>query len=191
MRFRLTLRVERDKGGILLPLNYQYELSSWIYHIINKSDNRFASWLHERGYCGEGKNFKLFTFSNLRVPDFRVEGDRLEIRSERAKLLVSFQPMELAEPLITGLFDRRTFTLGDRKSRVHFTVEAVEHCPEVEFDRKMAFHTLSPIFMDERVGSRKNPTRHLSPQDDSFEPLIHANLLAKYHAISGQLPPEH
>lgn len=189
MRFRLTLRVEREKGT-LLPLNYQYELSSWIYRLLNRSDSRFGAWLHERGYCGEGKNFKLFTFSHLQVPAFQVKGDRMDIRSERIGLVVSFYPMELAEPFVSGTFCGCSFVLGDRKSQIHFSVEAVERCPEVEFSRKMEFRALSPIFMDERRGRRKNPTRHLSPDDPAFGPLIHANLVEKYRAIHKCPPPE-
>ena len=133
MRFRLTLRVEREKGT-LLPLNYQYELSSWIYRLLNRSDSRFGAWLHESGYCGEGKNFKLFTFSHLQVPAFQVKGDRMDIRSERIGLVVSFYPMELAEPFVSGTFCGCSFVLGDRKSQIHFSVEAVERCRRAGFD---------------------------------------------------------
>ena len=40
MRFRLTLRL--DGRANVLPLNYQYELSSWIYAVLNKGDRFFT-----------------------------------------------------------------------------------------------------------------------------------------------------
>lgn len=189
MRFRLVLRVERDEG-MLLPLNYQYELSSWIYHVLNRNDGHFASWLHEQGYCAGSKSFKLFTFSHLQVPAYRIEGDRMEIRCDRIVLFVSFYPMGVDASFIAEAFRHCAFVLGDRKSRVKFFVEEVACCPEVEFTREMAFRALSPIFMDERVGKRKNPTRHVVPGDDIFETLLNTNLLDKYWVIHQQLPPE-
>ena len=188
MRFRLTLRLNGRAN--VLPLNYQYELSSWIYAVLNKGDRRLAAWLHEHGYRSRDKEFKLFTFSHLRVPSFRVEGDRMLVQSGRVELLVSFYPVEVAEPFISGLFKGCSFFLGDKKSGVDFLVESVERCPEVEFTRHMAFRTLSPLFMDERKKRMGAPTRHLSPEEPSFGHSLHTNLLAKYQAIHGQLPPD-
>jgi CRISPR/Cas system endoribonuclease Cas6 (RAMP superfamily) len=42
MRFRLNLAVDKDKNkDPILPINYQYELSSWISRTINHSDVDF------------------------------------------------------------------------------------------------------------------------------------------------------
>lgn len=41
MRFKLTLEVI-EKQKPLLPLNYQYELSSWIYKVIDQGDPLFS-----------------------------------------------------------------------------------------------------------------------------------------------------
>lgn len=76
MRFNLNLSLT-DRNRSVLPVNYQYELSSWIYKVINQSDPVFAKWLHDRGFSNDNKQFRLFTFSNLMVPQYEIAGDRL------------------------------------------------------------------------------------------------------------------
>jgi CRISPR-associated endoribonuclease Cas6 len=70
MRFKLTLKVNREVFGDILPLSYQYELSAAIYKILSKADAEYATWLHNNGFeLNPQKKFKLFTFSRLRIPD--------------------------------------------------------------------------------------------------------------------------
>jgi len=40
MRFKLTLSL-LNRNQNVLPVNYQYELSAWIYKVINQSDRDF------------------------------------------------------------------------------------------------------------------------------------------------------
>lgn len=49
MRFKLDIVVPINS---IIPINYQYELSSWIYHVIN-CDKEFADWLHNKGFTDE------------------------------------------------------------------------------------------------------------------------------------------
>lgn len=46
MRFKLTLKINREKYGDILPLSYQYEASSAIYRILSKADKEYSTWLH-------------------------------------------------------------------------------------------------------------------------------------------------
>lgn len=63
MRFRLEIEL---KDGIkLIPINYQWYLSSWIYHTLASSNKQFTEWLHSQGYPLGEKYFKRFTFSRL------------------------------------------------------------------------------------------------------------------------------
>jgi len=102
MRFRLTFELTDPKERIL-PLNYQYELSSWIYHALNSADPAFATWLHDKGYTDDRKQFKLFTFSNLVIPQRRIQADRLEIRSRDISMLISMLPDEMVSHFIRSV----------------------------------------------------------------------------------------
>lgn len=83
MRFKLTLRVNARKFGNRLPLNYQYEISAATYKIMSSADTSFSSWLHDNGFCLEnGKQFKLFTFSRIDAPTFRLlkQSNQMELK---------------------------------------------------------------------------------------------------------------
>lgn len=186
MRFELTLTVDREYGT-QLPCNYMYELCSVIYKILNEGDPEFTAWLHDKGFTNEKKAFKLFTFSNLLIPCFKIEEDRLNILCDEIRLLVSFYPIEAIDAFVIGLFKDRRIELGDWKSKVVFHVGAVKRLPEPEFKETMRFRTLSPVFMDEKTEEGR-PTRHLSPTDPQFAFLLNYNLLEKYRAFYKKEP---
>jgi len=180
MRFLLSLSVDQLNSQI--PINYQYELSAWIYKTVNEGNPEFADFLHNQGYVNKKKNFKLFCFSNLIVPKFKTELDRLVLACTQVKLMVSLYPIEALEPFIVGLFKNQAFTIGDKKSKAGFVVNSVEKMKEPEFCNQMSFKLLSPIHV-----IRKNPfdpskTDHLNPEHKDFEGNFFDNLISKYNA---------
>lgn len=115
MRFLLRLSLIQKEN--ILPLNYQYELSSSLYHIFNNGNTDFAKWLHTTGFNKNNKPFRLFTFSNLLITDYKIFDDRIKIFSDEVKLIVSLYPFEIVEPFVTGLFINNTIDLGDKNQR--------------------------------------------------------------------------
>lgn len=184
MRLRLVLKLV---DGVTLPCNYMYELSSGLYKILNEGDSDFTAWLHDCGFCKGQKAFKLFTFSNFYIPRFRINGDRLTILSDTVRLVVSFYPIEAIDAFVIGLFRNRRMEIGDRKSRVVFEVSTIERIPEPEFVSRMAFKTLSPVFVEEQFPDTGR-TVHLQPDDPKFVELLHLNLLDKYRAFYSREP---
>ena len=83
MRFKLIIEKFERKDNDLLPINYQYELASWIYKTIHYGNAEFADWLHKHGYMNDKKQFKLFTFSNLLINKIKLIKDRLQIKSNQ------------------------------------------------------------------------------------------------------------
>jgi len=65
MELKITLTLVK---GPYLPINYQYELSSWIYKVIERADSEYSNFLHNEGFQSDGKQFRMFTFSQV---DFR------------------------------------------------------------------------------------------------------------------------
>lgn len=185
MRFILTLE-NTDQG--LLPLNYQYELSAWIYKTLNYGNSEFADWLHREGYTNDYKQFKLFTFSNLMVPNFKINGDRMKIESREAELIVSFYPIDSLEYFVSGLFSNQTFSIGDKKSKASFTVKTVEKLPEPEFSTEMEFKSLSPILVSYKHSEKQKYARYMQPGDEQYGDLLIKNLAAKYHAFYAGAP---
>jgi CRISPR-associated endoribonuclease Cas6 len=178
MRLRLSLDVTGKNN--VLPINYQYELSSWIYKVLNFGDQDFTDWLHEKGFISDKKKFKLFTFSNLKVENHKVEGDRLILGNRKASVVVSFFPVEMFEPFVMGIFKERQFGLGDKHSVVDFVVSQVEKLPEPEFKDDMLFSSISPIHVAWR--NDEGRVEHLSPDHPRYEELLFGNLYSKYEA---------
>lgn len=187
MRFDLLLTVISKERGTVLPINYQYELSSWIYKVLNEGDPVFSEWLHENGYKTNDKPFKLFTFSNLIIPLYKVDNDRINILSDKITLIISFLPDEAIEPFILGLFKDRRLIVGDKKSQVAFEISQVTGLPPLSFERKMIFRTISPIFVDE-YDLQRDSSKHLSPEDKNYSNIIHNNLIEKYRAFYNKEP---
>ncbi|NOZ33836.1 MAG: CRISPR-associated endoribonuclease Cas6 [Chlorobi bacterium] len=176
MRLKLNLSVLSKHAEI--PVNYQYELSSWIYKTLNFGNPEFSDWLHSEGYLNENKQFKLFTFSRLLIPKYKINGNRLKILSDEISLIVSFLPDKAIETFVTGIFKHQKFGIGDKQSRAVFTIKSVERTPEPEFSNKMKYSCLSPVFIDKIIDG-KTHKKHLSPADDSFEELFSNNLISK------------
>jgi CRISPR-associated endoribonuclease Cas6 len=188
MRFRLNLEV--SGGNCALPINYQYELSSWIFHTIHSSDNEFARWLHNTGYTNQNRKFKLFTFSRLMPEKYSVSHDRLIIESQNIAVIVSFHVPEAVEHFITGLFRNQELKLGDRISSCYFRVQEIEKLPEVPFSSRMKFRAISPLVISHNTETEKY-ARYLSPEDVTYPELLYNNLISKYVALAGLNMPEY
>ena len=184
MRLKITLSV--NPRFHVLPLNYQYPVSSWIYQRIAAADKQFGDWLHNAGFQQKGKRYKLFTFSNIFVPKREIKGDRLHILSPTVSFQISFYADKTVEYFILGVFDRQEFEIGDKHSKAKFFVEKVEALPVPEFNNPSTFRCLSPICVAKplRKGN-KLISEYISPADPDFEQLFIKNLLNKYNAISG------
>ena len=124
MRFKLGLHLIGLQR--ILPINYQYELSSWIYQNIHYGNPEFSEWLHNHGYTHGSKQFRLFPFSNLSIEKYKISGDRIEIVGESCFLDLSFYTEEAVEPFIMGIFKNQEFSLGDKISQVKFHVSSIE-----------------------------------------------------------------
>ncbi|MBE9468523.1 MAG: CRISPR-associated endoribonuclease Cas6 [Bacteroidetes bacterium] len=178
MRFKLILSTINNKN--ILPLNYQYEISSCIYKIISNADKKFASWLHDSGYVDDSKKFKLFTFSNFKVPEYKINGDRMLILSHEIEMQISFLPAKSIEYFVTGLFKNQHFVIADQKSQVNFIVNRIETMKEPAFSNEMTFKSLSPICISHKNENCKYP-EYLQPKGEIYKKLFLKNLVEKYN----------
>lgn len=188
MRFKITLR--KNSRGNQLPASYQYELSAWIYSIIEKADELYSRFLHNQGYAStqNRKAFKLFSFSNLFIYPFKMEDGRIWIQGDKVHFFVSFYIEKTAESFIIGLFKDQHFRLGDKLSQVGFQVENIELVAIPTLGQTMTYQFLSPI-----VVARENADRQVSylmPTEAQFADFVKQNLLDKYLSIHSTLPAE-
>lgn len=185
MRFKLKLTIEKNVFGNSLPLNYQYELSSFVYSTIQRSDARYSSWLHENGFVINNKQFRLFTFSHFIVPRYRIDGDRLIIESPSIEWYIAFLPERSTEEFIRGLFSEQVFSIGDRQSKVRFRVAEIEMMPEPLFTADTVFTTFSPVCITRFLPESKK-VFYESPESEYASEAMLNNLKNKYAAFYGR-----
>jgi len=188
MRYKFILKLV-DPLRNTLPVNYQFELGSWFYSVINNPAGTFYGGLATAGYAMNGEPFRRFVFSHLMVPDRKIEADRLVIQSEQVGLIFSTIPDEALFPLVAENFHNTHFLLGDRISQVSFTVISVERLPDPEFTDKMTFKTLSPLHLTQKIPGRKNEL-FLSPESAEYQELFYENLLRKFRSLNGDNHPQ-
>ncbi len=182
MRIKLHLRT---KPQSILPFNYEYAVSAWIYKILSSADATFAEWLHDRGYNLENDNrkFKLFTYSKIRPATFRVIPRKgLLLGSGQAELTLSFWVDKAIQDFVVGLFMTQRLELKTKGGAISFNITNVELLSKPNFQSVMQFWTMTPIFMSKSTADRPQPI-HLSPDDAEYNTLIHRNLLGKVQAI--------
>ncbi len=182
MQFKITFQVQQP--GQLLPLSYQYELSSWIYKLIGSSDSEFGQFLHSKGYVSGNKRFKLFTFSNLYVPPrYEILGDRMKVYSHEISFVVSFLVEKAAQGMILGLFKEQQLQLGDRISQLGLVVKEVQALPPPEIKGAThKLHATSPILVSEPQLRKDGKLQHqyLHPADEQYAHFFFKNLKDKY-----------
>lgn len=184
MRFKLILSFDFKPFGNILPVNYQYELSGWIYHTIANGDAEYSEWLHKNGYTNDKKQFRMFTFSHLQIAKLRMDGDRLVLLSDQATLYLSFLPERATEEFIKGIFASQSFVLGDRHSQVQCSVQSIELVAPPKFEPVMTFQTLSPMVISGRL--ENGNVTYLSPEEPNTAQTLSDTLLAKYLAYYGK-----
>nr|WP_320000088.1 CRISPR-associated endoribonuclease Cas6 [uncultured Draconibacterium sp.] len=181
MRFELTLN--RTTKQRMLPMDYQYYISAWIYKVLKQADRDFAHFLHEKGYGqGETKLYKLFCFSRLEFgrPRLWKEKKLFEITAHNIYLQISFDVHEAASNFIKGLFMDQEFYLGDKFNGIDFKVMGIEALPEPVFNETMRYRLQTPWVVSIKTEAYKHP-QYLSPGDDRFNTLSVKHLVEKYN----------
>lgn len=188
MRFKLSLSLTNSQNT-KLPLSYQYELSSFIYKTIARGDKMYADWLHGNGFATNGKQFRLFSFSNFFVPQYAIDrkNERLVIQSDEISFDIAFLPERSTEEFVKGIFANQHFAIGDKISKVELLVKSIELLPEPDFSKPLIGKTLSPICITMKNAADK--LDYIPPEHPDYSKFIKNNLLTKYEAFFGTPPP--
>jgi len=188
MRLRLTLEHAPNQ---VLPINYQYLISSWIYRTLGNADAAFARELHERGYDFAGKRYKLFSFGALEPRWFDIDkrNSAFVLSKSPTQLELSFHVEEAVQHFVVGLFKDQKITLSSGRFRANFEISGVEMLPKPIFEDRMRFRAKTPICVSRNVEG-VNTADYLSPEEGGYVELMLGNLLRKKGALTPQLVGE-
>ena len=179
---RLKLTFNREGKNCMIPMDYQYYISAWIYKVLKQADKDFARFLHEQGYGKSAtKLYKLFCFSRLDFgrPKLWKEKKLFEISGHEITLQISFDVNDIAANFIKGLFMSQEFYLGDKFNGIDFKVVGVEVLPEPVFSETMHYKTITPWVVSFKTENDKHP-QYLSPDDEQFIALATKHITEKY-----------
>lgn len=182
MRFKVSLNVHPEEQGAILPVSYQYELTACIHRLMTADKDAMSAWLEANGLTYEdAKAVKLYSLSNLYVPRIYVEGDRLHVNVPRVQLWISFAHDNGTEEWVRHCLENRHIILGDRISRVAFSVGDISIVSPVVYEETMDYQAMSPIVV---TGMRpNNSVEFLDPQKPVFNQFMIESLIEKYEKL--------
>lgn len=181
MRFELTLN--RNAKQRMLPMDYQYYISAWVYKVLKHADKDFAQFLHEKGYGqSETKLYKLFCFSRLNIGSPRpwTEKKLFEVSVHEIRLQLSFDVNEAAANFIKGLFVMQEFYLGNKFNGIDLKVTGVATLPEPPFAETMRYRLQTPWVVSYKTETDAHP-QYLSPENINFCALAIKHLVEKHN----------
>jgi CRISPR-associated endoribonuclease Cas6 len=171
------------KNPFKLVVNYNHLLQSMLY---NSLDPEFASFLHDHGYEGGGRKFKLFSFSRL-LGKYQINEGRIEFESP-VKLVVTSPAEQFCHSLLNGLLTKDEVTIGQDLVRV----ESVKVEKPIVTKESMKLKLLSPAVAYSTLyradGSKY--TCYYQPGDAEFTRVAAENLRKKYSAFYTNEAPE-
>lgn len=185
MRLQLTLQ---HRSNQVLPINYQYLISSWIYRTLGNANPEFATWLHENGYERSGRKYKLFTFSSLRPRRYAINREAKTIILEQSptQIEITFHIDEAMQNFVMGLFQKQQFQLQSGTAfNAQFEVESIDLQAKPIFVPTMRFRLQSPLCIS-RNEEGKEHAQYLHPEQEGYTELLLQNLLRKQQAIQLQ-----
>lgn len=181
MRMKIVLQPIQTQ---IIEINYNYYLSSLIYHVLSWSSNDFSERLHSKGYSLGSRKFKLFCFSRLISTNYTIQESKLILR-DKVEWYISSPVDEFIVHLADGLLKEAKINIG----KGEFYISSVELLKKPEFKNEMYFRTLSPVTTNTvEVIDGKRKTMSCKVTDTKFVENIKNNLLRKYFLIQGSLP---
>jgi len=170
-------------GEVLLPWDYLDRLRGLFYHAMAWGRPKLARDVHDEGFSGGGKRYKLVTFSLLYPERYELTPEGIRTRG-RLRWWVSSPIEPLLEAVALGLLARPEVRLGANT----LYVEQIGVVLPPRFSEAMALVTLSPIFVStgERDAEGRFHKRFLSPEEPDFARVLADNLKRKSAAIYGE-----
>lgn len=181
MRIQFSLSCQK---GVIIPINYQSEISNWIFSVLSNAGAELTSWLQQRGFELSSRNYKLFTFSPLAIYPYEMDQVKQEFKllGNQVKLSVSFYLDASFEQQIVHLFRQMPLALGTVDgSPAHFEVKHWQIMPRPAFKETMQLKAISPISIT-TVDEGKAANLYLLPDHDNYDVSFFNHTVRRFKA---------
>jgi CRISPR-associated endoribonuclease Cas6 len=117
-------------------------------------NHRISSFIHNGGVSLDRKQYRMFTFSRLWIPQRVIEGSSIKIISKEIRFIFSTPSQVIWDAFYDGLLKTRTFFIGNAL----FRITAGEDRAQPYMGYRARFFTISPVAL-----SKKQTVRGISP----------------------------
>jgi len=183
---RLRLLFHTPENGFLLPLNYNYYLTSIIYDSLKRGSPEFSRFLHEKGYQDGFRSFKFFTYSQIRSEKREIRGDTIRFLSQ-IEWFISSPIDDFVLNFLNGVFETAGIKIGGR----NLPLQNAEVLEPPKFSDTMRFRCLSPITISRTDILGEEKTQHfIRPWEPDLSEKIAQNLVRKFRLLHGKDPSD-
>lgn len=167
MRIKINLR---SPSKVSVPLDYNYNVYQNICRVLYDYLEDEKPKLMTR----YKREMPAFTFSQLMIPERRIEPGFIEIRGNFLAIFVSSVDDELMEFLGKAINRKRSFHIFQNR----FPLKKIEVLEEPEFTPDMRFKMLSPMLL---VKVENKKPRFVQPEDPDLADVFSHHLVGGYN----------
>jgi CRISPR-associated endoribonuclease Cas6 len=182
MRIQFILSCQK---GTIIPINYQSEISNWIFTALAKAGSELVAHLQERGFNVNVQGFKQFTFSPLAIFPYEMDQVRQEFRllGNQVKIAISIYLDPSFEQQIVSLFRQTSLQLGMLEGRpAYFEVKHWQVLPRPRFKESVQFKAVSPISVT-NTEDIPVPSPYILPDSETYDISFFTHIVRRFKAV--------
>lgn len=179
MRIQFSLSCQK---GTIIPINYQSEISHWVFTVLSKAGAELSAWVQNQGFDLVSKNYKLFTFSSLAIYPYEMDQVKQEFKllGNQVKLTVSLYIDPLFEQQVVHLFRQSPLQLGVFEGKTAlFEVKHWQVLPKPAFRDTMVFKAVAPISLTHVTDEVKPANPYPLPDSEMYDVTFFTHLVRK------------
>jgi CRISPR-associated endoribonuclease Cas6 len=184
MRIQFTLSCQK---GTIIPINYQSEISNWVFNVLSKAGPDMSAWAQKRGYDFASRTFKLFTFSPLAIYPYEMDQVRQEfkLQGNQVKLTFSAYIDPSFEQQIIHLFRQLPLSLGIHENQpAKFEVKHWQVMPHPSFKEVMQFKAGSPLSITSVDEEKPLTNPYLMPDHPDYDVSFFTHAVRRFKAAN-------
>jgi CRISPR-associated endoribonuclease Cas6 len=183
MRIQFILSCQK---GTIIPINYQSEISNWIFTALAKAGTELVAHLHDKGFNVATQEFKQFTFSPLAIFPYEMDQVRQEFKllGNQVKIAISLYLDANFEHQVVSLFRQTPLQLGMLDGKpAYFEVKHWQILPRPQFKDVHQFKALSPISVT-NTEDIPVPSPYILPDSETYDISFFTHLVRRFKAAN-------
>jgi len=169
MRIKINLSIQ---GNVSIPIEYNYN----IYLNLRKTLLDFLQFNKPKLFNRYKKDFPGFSFSQLMIPERKVESGFIKIQGNYLALYITSIDNNFIEYLTKSINYKKEIPIATHT----FKLKKIEILEEPEFKEEMSFRMLSPLLL---MKKENNKILFIRPGDSDLNEVFAAQLVDAYREV--------